>query len=97
LGSAVAVLDYNGDGNLDVLIGANNGGAAGGSYVDVRYGPITGDFTATGVNVRLNAALGAGFFPGDQILYGDINADGKSDLIITDFTNGDAYCLFGLN
>ncbi|MFH0980369.1 MAG: VCBS repeat-containing protein [Planctomycetota bacterium] len=92
LGTAVNVFDYNGDGNLDVLIGAV--GPAPSSYVDVKYGPITGDFTVTGVNVRLSWLGGT---TADQVLIGDINADGNPDLIMTDDANNDAYCLFGLD
>jgi len=91
LGSAINVFDYNGDGVLDVLVGA-----AFGSYVDVRYGPITADFTSTGVNQRLSAP---GRYAGDAILWADINADGNRDLIITDTIGPEkrAYCMFGLD
>ena len=89
LGSALKVFDYDGDGTLDVLVGAS-----GGSYVEVIYGPITGDFTSTGVDQRLNAAAGAA---GDTIFMGDVNADGNDDLVITDTANLAAYCMFGLD
>lgn len=88
--ASLAVLDFDGDGNLDVVIGAF-GGAAG--FWDVKDTPIAGDFAVAGVDQRLN---GPGTTGGDGVLVADVNADGKNDLILTDTGTPRAFCMFGL-
>ena len=88
------VLDYNGDGVDDLLVGAPLGPTGG--YVDVYYGPLT-HYPADHADLRLFSPPGTPYpFVGDGIHYGDINADGTNDLILLDWTWRGAYCLFGL-
>jgi hypothetical protein len=89
LGTALSVIE-DGDGNTYVLVGAT-----GGDYVDVISAPITGDFTVSGVDQRLNVAGGG--TAGDSIHWNDVNADGNPDLIVGDSGAGTAYCMFGLD
>jgi hypothetical protein len=91
LGSSLNVIDFDGDTNLDVIIGASGGG---GGFWEVKDTPIAGDFTATGVDLRLN---GPGTTAGDGVFLGDVNADGNVDIILTDTGSPRAFCLFGLD
>jgi hypothetical protein len=91
VGSALNVFDFDGDNNVDVIIGASGGG---GGFWDVKDSPIAGDFTATGVDQRLN---GPGTTAGDGSVWADINADGNNDLVLTDTGSPRAFVLFGLD
>jgi hypothetical protein len=87
VGSAVLALDYNGDGQEDLLSGDN-----GGAVVDIFFGPI-----ATNLNNPNDIDLqftGNGNF-GQSIVSCDVNGDGVSDLLIGN-SGADLFMLAGL-
>ncbi len=75
-GGAVAWADYNGDGNLDLLITASNTGPGAGTYLYTGNG--SGGFTEdTTADVNL-----ADVYQG-AVAWGDYNGDGKPDILLT--------------
>jgi len=76
--------DVNGDGWRDVLIGTpgDNAGGASAGAVYVLYGPIFGHLSPSSLNVAKIVGV-AGSSAGSAIASGgDINGDGKSDILI---------------
>ena len=111
LGWSVAGLgDANGDGAADIAIGApfaaNNGRASSGSAY-VLYGPFSSSRLDLGAlvipGVRIDGATDGDFASGSLAAGGDVNGDGRADLLIgapeTDFNereqSGSLYVLFG--
>ncbi len=86
-GSSVATGDVNGDGIADLAIGAPSGTAAttGGGSVHVFFGPTTSgvtiDLAKERADVTINGENAADLF-GSSLAIGDINGDGRPDLII---------------
>ena len=78
--TAVAVGDFNGDGNLDLAV-ANYGG----NNVTILLGDGTGDFTATSLSPP------TGQRP-VSVAVGDFNGDGKLDLAVANSCGSDATC-----
>lgn len=72
-GVYVAAGDVNGDGRADVVVGA--GGGSGGPRVKVFDG-------LTGAAVRDFQAFEASFTGGVRVAAGDVNGDGKADLVV---------------
>ena len=70
-GVSVAAGDVNGDGKADIITGAGPGG---GPHVQVFDG-------VTGAVIRSFFAYGAGFTGGVSVAAGDVNGDGKADII----------------
>ena len=96
------VADLNGDGKVELLIGAagNDAGGANAGAVYVVFGK------ATGTQVDLDAiAAGAGGFritgvagenAGTSVTgLGDVNGDGRGDILLTAPGSGKAYVVFG--
>jgi hypothetical protein len=67
----VASGDVNGDGKADIVVGADAGGAP---HVKVFDG-------ATGAEIRSFFAFDPGFLGGVRVAAGDVNGDGKADII----------------
>jgi len=72
-GVSVAVGDVNGDGRADVITGAGEGAAGG--HVKVFDG-------RNGAELRSFPAFGTSFMGGVVVAAGDVDGDGKSDLIV---------------
>jgi len=98
VGRAAALMDLDGDGATDLVIGGpGHDGAAGGDQgrVSVLYGPLTGIPSPIGAGAAipdqiLGAAQGDGF--GRVMgLQEDFNGDGGPDLVIAAPFNDDAY------
>ena len=78
---AVAIGDFNGDGNADLAV-ANSGGP-----LSILLGNGDGTFRAGG-----SFAAGANTY---SVAVGDFNGDGKADLAVTDFSGGSVGVLLG--
>ncbi|MCK5629748.1 MAG: FG-GAP repeat protein, partial [Nanoarchaeota archaeon] len=103
-GYSVSSGDINGDGKDDVIIGARyadpNGDYSGETYV--VFGGVTGEINlSTGADFRING-IDASDFSSYSISSGDINGDGKFDVIIGAYgadpnglTSGETYVVFG--
>jgi FG-GAP repeat protein len=81
-GSAVAFGDVNGDGTLDVIIGAAKNGnpALGPGYVKVFDGANLGRVLYT-----FNGTQAGSWFGDHAVAAGDVNGDGKADIIIGEY------------
>jgi hypothetical protein len=78
LGAAVAFGDVNGDGRPDVIVGADGGGGPN-AYVDVYDGA---NLTA---RIWRFQGTGTGDFFGSALAVGDLNGDGKADVLVGAF------------
>ncbi len=83
LGTALAVGDFNDDGIDDLAVGGPHTsiGTVVPGRVYVFFGPVTGTFNATETSVVLEGELVQDHF-GISIDVGDVNGDGKDDLIV---------------
>jgi hypothetical protein len=88
-GSVPAVADINGDGRKDLVIVNSSGGFTTPTVISmgVAYGNASGGFAAPIVT-----AVTPDFYTGSQPKAGDINGDGRPDLIFVGF-GGDPYTL----
>jgi uncharacterized protein YjdB len=82
----VVVADFNGDGKADVAV-ANFGGVTGGGSVSVLPGNGDGTF-----QTAVNYAAGNGPI---AMVAGDFNADGKTDLVVANYSDNTVSVLLG--
>jgi uncharacterized protein (TIGR03437 family) len=84
-GSSLAVGDVNGDGFADLAIGAPSGPASGAGGVHIFFGRSTLGGTVDLARQQADANIkgeAAGDLFGSSLAIGDINGDGRGDLII---------------
>jgi hypothetical protein len=102
LGKSVAIADLNGDGKKDLIIGIPGYDGAGGAdtgAVFVFYGPLAPNETLAGADLKLLGAS-AGERAGSSLArVGDLNADGKEDILVgapgSGSAVGKAYLVYG--
>lgn len=97
-----SIADLNGDGKAEILVGAS-GNEAGGADAGAAY-VVFGKSTGTQVNLS-NVAAGSGGYritgqAGEQVgsalaSIGDVNGDGKADILIGAPGSDRAYVVFG--
>ena len=82
-GTSVAVTDLDGDGQMDLAIGApgSDRAVAGAGAVFVFYGPITADAGLDQAHAMLTGQAG-GEEAGSALTGGDVDGDGYGDLIV---------------
>ena len=74
--------DVNGDGVPDLLVGASGGGDAGAGSGYLFYGPLEGPVLAGEADVILEEQAGGGWFGNSIAGSGDLNGDGRRDIIV---------------
>ncbi len=79
--SSVAAADFNGDGEVDLAVGTEQG-------VGILLGDGAGNFTEAHF-------YGGGSGAGRGVTVADFNGDGMPDLAVTDYTDGDVSVLLG--
>jgi hypothetical protein len=87
--SSGTVLDVNGDGFADFLVGARSVGS-GAAHVYIGGG--AGTFTRLDLS---SPDTPAGFFGCSVASAGDVNGDGYADFVIGNYTGGTAHVFFG--
>jgi hypothetical protein len=87
--SNVAVADVNGDGKLDALVCATTYSATNPSKLLVLFGNGTGDFTQAS-----SPSIGTNSEP-SSVVVADVNADGKPDALVTDYSSSRLLVLLG--
>jgi uncharacterized repeat protein (TIGR01451 family) len=85
--SSVATGDFNGDGIPDLVV-ANSGGDTNQGNIAVLLGDGTGKFGAP-------MPVSVGMTSPTSLAVGDMNHDGKSDVVVADSGNGNLYLLLG--
>ena len=93
-GAATALGDVTGDGLDDVVLGAP--GAATNGRVYLVQGPPTGRVLLADARAHLDGATTGGA-AGSEVAVGDLNDDGRDDLVVVDLRDGDGaiYVVFG--
>ncbi|MCW1888720.1 MAG: FG-GAP-like repeat-containing protein [Candidatus Moranbacteria bacterium] len=77
-GSGLATGDFNTDGKTDLAVGAKHYGASGRVYIFYN----DGSYSETGASADVKITAEAGFtYTGITLVSGDVNADGKVDII----------------
>lgn len=84
LADSLAAADFNGDGKLDLVVGASNNGFA--TDLVLLFGDGNGDFTPGTLFGTIQAEL---------VQAGDFNGDGKADVLFTGFSGGAVYTYLG--
>ena len=90
------IVDVNADGIADLLVGAP-GASGGDGEVSVFFGDDGGgwmDLSATGADLIVTPAV-AGAALGSAVLAGDLNADGRADLVVGATGETAVYVFYG--
>ncbi len=82
LGTALATGDVDGDGRVDLLIGAPNQSGSGRAYL-FRGGAALADRLAATADVVLMAEVGSTGEFGNQVALVDVDGNGRDDMVVT--------------
>jgi len=88
----LAVGDFNGDGQLDFAVFIGGSGGSGTNYLDVYLGDGAGGFSFSNSYSVGITGLGGPYNQG--VVAGDVNGDGKLDLVAVDGWNDNTITVF---